>query len=80
MAWDYTLSSHFTVASRVTVKWPCVSLPDRTVELFPGDVLTPTGDGKFTKHNGLCMTNIDVPDDVLVPVDEPVNLVVGGGF
>ena len=77
MAWEYKLEGHFTVREKHTYPWPCQPYPARMLELWPGDVLTKHPNGTVTKHNGLCMLNILVPDDDLVTVDKPTNMVVG---
>ena len=78
MAWEYTLEGHYTVKEKRTYPWPCQPDPARTLELWPGDVLTKHPNGTVTKHNGLCMMNIRVPEADLVAVEEPTQMVVRG--
>jgi hypothetical protein len=52
--------------------------PHRTVKLMPGDVLTKGANGTMTKHNGLCMINIHVPEEDLERVDGHVKMVIDG--
>ena len=78
MAWAYKLDGHFTVRKRKTYPWPCEPNPTRTLELWPGDVLTKHPNGSMTKHNGLCMMSIRVPDADLVEVPQPTEMVVRG--
>ena len=77
MAWDYKLDTHYTVREKRQYPWPCQLQPNRMLELWPGDVLTKNQQGGVTKHNGLCMTNIRVPESDLVLVDLPSRMVVG---
>lgn len=76
MAWDYELSKHYRVKSHKEYPWPCRLEPNRKLELFPFDILTKTPDGTVTKHNGLCMTGIVVPECDLEEVNEPTRMVV----
>ncbi len=76
MAWRYELDGYFTVAEAKEYSWPCSINPRRTFELIPGDVLTKHPNGTVTKHNGLCMTNRQVPEADLVRVDAPSKMVV----
>ena len=80
MAWSYELDGHWTVAEAKTYPWPCASDQRRTFELVPGDVLTKHQNGTVTKHNGLCMMNIRVPESDLVRVEKPSQMVVSGVF
>ena len=77
MAWIYELKTHYRVKEQRTYPWPCAPEPKRTLELFPFDVLTKAKDGSVTKHNGLCMTGIIVPECDLVEVQEPLSMVIG---
>ena len=74
MARAYKLDGHFTVLEKKTYPWPCAPNPKRTLELWPGDVLTKHPNGTLTKHNGLCMMNIRVPEGDLVEVPQNVRL------
>lgn len=47
--------------------WPCKSNPDRTLQVFGDDVFTRDGDGSYTKHTGLMMKRIQIPDEVMEP-------------
>lgn len=76
MAWSYSLDGHWTVKAEKEYPWPCAMNPRRTFELMPGDVLTKAADGTMTKHNGLCMTNLQVPECDLVRVEAPSRMVV----
>lgn len=78
MAWSYELDGHWTVAEARAYPWPCASDQRRTFELMPGDVLTKHPNGTVTKHNGLCMMNLRVPESDLVRVDKPSQMVVSG--
>ena len=78
MAWSYKLEGHFTVHQKNIYPWPCAPDPTRTLELWPGDVLTKHPNGTITKHNGLCMMNIRVPEGDLVEVPQPIEMVVSG--
>ena len=80
MAWAYKLDGHFTVREKRTYPWPCAAQQGRTFELWPGDVLTKHPNGTLTKHNGLCMTNLRVPEADLVEVAEPKHMVVRGAL
>lgn len=77
MAWINELKKHYRVRERKTYPWPCDPLPMRTTDIFPFDVLTKHPNGTVTKHNGLCMTNIRVPYEDLVEIDEPLTMVIG---
>ena len=77
MAWEYTLDTHYTVLEKRKYPWPCQPQPNRMLELWPGDVLTKHPNGSVTKHNGLCMTNIRVPESDLVLVEAPERMAVG---
>ena len=77
MAWSYKIEGHFTVREKKEYPWPCAPMPQRTLELWPGDVLTKHPNGSVTKHNGLCMMNIRVPDADLLEVPRPTEMVVG---
>ena len=77
MAWAYKLDEHFTVREKQTYPWPCSFDPGRTFELWPGDILTKHQNGTVTKHNGLCMTNLRVPEHDLEVVAAPAQMVVG---
>lgn len=77
MTWSYNLDGHWTVKAAKEYPWPCAMAPHRTFELMPGDVLTKGANGTMTKHNGLCMTNLRVPEDDLVHVERSIEMVVG---
>lgn len=76
MAWEYSLDGYWTPRERKEYPWPCAMDPHRTIELGPGDVLTKAVNGTMTKHNGLCMVNIHVPENDLERVDGSVKMVV----
>ena len=77
MAWSYSLDGYWTLKAPKEFPCPCAMDKYRTVELVPGDVLTKGANGTMTKHNGLCMINIHVPDDDLERVDGSVKMVIG---
>ena len=79
MSYAYALPSYYTVRAKHKYPWPCASDPARTIELWPGDVLTKGKDG-MTKHNGRMMVGIQVPTTDLKRKRKPVHMVVGGGF
>jgi hypothetical protein len=77
MGYSYQVAEPFRVKERKVYPWPCQPMPDRTVELFPTDVLTKHPNGSVTKHTGLMMCNIKVPHADLEPFPKPVSLQVG---
>lgn len=80
MAWDYELNKHYRVREQKEYPWPCKPDPKRMVELYPFDVLTKHPNGTVTKHTGLCMTGIIVPDSDLEEIAEPTRIAVGSMF
>ena len=47
-----------------------------SIKLLDDDVLTetPEGDGKYTSHVGMCITNIQIPKEDLIEQFETVDL------
>ena len=80
MGYAYKVAEAFHVKERKTYPWPCKPEPGRVVDLFPSDVLTKHPNGSVTKHSGLMMMGIRVPDVDLVPFEDAVNLQVGSIF
>jgi hypothetical protein len=54
--------------------WPCVSDPNRKWTLYDDDVLTKEDAGTYSKHTGLGMFGLHVPDEDVVPFDRDVRL------
>jgi hypothetical protein len=52
-------------------------MPERMLVLWPGDILTKQSDGTLTKHNGLCMMRIRIPESDLELVSKLVHIVIG---
>lgn len=77
MGYVYNVSNAFHVKEDKRYPWPCKADPDRTVLLFPSDVLTKTSNSTVTKHTGLMMLNIQVPAEDLVPFEQDPVLQVG---
>lgn len=46
--------------------WPCEKDPSRAIEVFDDDVFTKTNENRYTMHTGLCKTNIQIPDELMV--------------
>ena len=69
----YKLKGYYRVKEKGTFPWPCPAEPQRTLDLRPDDVLT-KGDAGYTKHTGLMMTGILVPDEAVEWVDKTVGL------
>ena len=67
------LRTHYKVKEAKVYPWPCSRTPDRTIEIFPDDVLTGKN-GCYTKHTGLCCFNIRIPDADVVLVKKPIKL------
>jgi len=65
----YRIEGFYRVKEHGIFPWPCKAEPDRTLELWPYDVLTKDEVG-YTKHTGLMMTNILVPDEAVEWVDK----------
>lgn len=66
------------------VNWPSRTDFNRTLELFPSDILTsqnrrtPIADGDlYTLHTGIMRVDIRIPDEDLIEFKEPVTLRVG---
>ncbi len=80
MTWSYELDGYWTVAEAKAYPWPCATNTRRTFKLVPCDVLTKNPNGTVTKHNGLCMMNLQVPECDLVRVEAPAHMAVAAGF
>jgi hypothetical protein len=72
---DITFTKWVTVKASKAYPWPCQPLPDRTFEVHPGDVLTRHPDGTYTKHSGLGMLGLVIPDEDIVEMNESIRLV-----
>ena len=65
--------SYYVVKEAKIYPWPCESDSARQIKIFPCDILTGR-DGVFTKHSGVACTNIHIPDEDVVLVNEPIEL------
>lgn len=75
MGYDFTIKNGFTVKERGRYPWPCEPEPKRTIELFPGDVLTKNPEnGTYMKHTGLGCFNIILSDAEVEPIGADVAL------
>lgn len=72
---NYSVGKHYRVKEQKSYPWPCKPIPDRTVELFPDDILTKSDNGTFTKHTGICMLGIKIPDCDVEEFAGPIKLV-----
>jgi hypothetical protein len=70
----FVVSGAFHVKETKEYPWPCEPMPGRRFVVESYDVLTRTAPGIYTKHNGLCQTNLRIPDEDVVPFDADVEL------
>lgn len=74
MGYDFTIGKHYRPKAEKDYSWPCGALPNRTITLYPDDVLTLQENGAMMKHTGLGCMNIRVPLEDLIEHAEPVRL------
>jgi len=72
----YSLSSYFKVKEAKAYPWPWAGDKSRMTTIYIDDVLTRREDGTFMRHTGLGIFGIQIPEGDLVPVDQPVMLVI----
>jgi len=76
MGYNFKFDEYYVVKKEGEYPWPCASQPDRTIELFTDDVLTGSN-GKFTKHTGICCTNILLTKNQVEFIKKQVKLSMG---
>lgn len=74
MGYSFTVSKYYRVKKAGKFPWPCGSEPDRTISLFLSDVLTSDGGGKYTKQTGFGCFGIELKDDEVELVTDPITL------
>lgn len=81
MGYDFTIKGGVRVKVKGEYPWPiapehCKNNADRnrTIELWPDDVLTKQDNGKYMKHTGLGCTNIVLTEEQIEPIGKDVAL------
>lgn len=74
MSYNFDFDKYYVVKKEGEYPWPCKLEKDRTIELFIDDVLTMHSNGTFTKHTGICCTNIRLTKKQVKLIKKPVKL------
>ena len=69
------VDGYYAPVTDCVVDWPWAGDKHRKTELFTDDVLTKAEDGTYTKHTGICQTNLIISDDMVRWVDKAGYLV-----
>lgn len=70
MGYDFWVRGGVKPKEKCTVPWPCKGEPDRTIDLYPDDVLTRQGDGRYFKQTGIGCFNIVLTEDQIEPSED----------
>ena len=74
MGYKFSIDQYYKIKKEAEYPWPCTDEPNRKITLFTDDVLTKSDDGTYTKHTGLCCCNIQLKDNEVEFIDDPVHL------
>jgi len=64
----------YSVKKKAEYPWPSVSNSDRTITLYPDDVLCLDSHNTYSKQNGICCTGIHVPGSELTHHNKAIAL------
>lgn len=74
MGYDFTITDGVRVKTEGEYPWPCVSENNRTIHLWPEDVLTRSDDGTYMKHTGLGCFGIVLKEEEIENIEKPSHL------
>lgn len=66
MGYDYTLPEYYVVKETKRYPWPCDNQPDRTIEVYPEDILTKKSNNRYNMQTGIYKMGIHIPDEDVV--------------
>lgn len=74
MGYDFSIKGYYKVKAEKEYPWPCAALPDRTLTIYPEDILALQENGKFMKHTGLGTMNHIIPMEDVERFDDEAKL------
>jgi hypothetical protein len=74
MGYDFTIKRYYKVKAEKEYPWPCKVDQERTLKIYPDDVLTKDKNGTYMKHTGLGTFGHIIPDEDVEKIDKEAHL------